>query len=246
MSVIADLLRDIKVLLGGGGGGSSGGATEAKQDTGNTFLSAIDTKLGLGLARLWTLNKNTDSIVSHNVEKNTYVATFKLATRPYSLSNLFTVNSRKQYATIHHLATSTKKIKIRRIELLIKSCNGTSTILADVVRISTAPTGGTAIVASPDALTNPIAEAICLALPTVAGVEGAAFGSVEFVLGNTGAAPTVNPPAVPNAITLFADTANEGQALTLGAGLLQGVAVVLDSSAAVTITAIVRVIFTEE
>lgn len=211
------------------------------------WLRAIYERLTSGIGRTWTLNKATDNVIAFNAEKNTYVATYKLTTRPYALSHTFTANTRKQFATIHHLASATKTVKIRRIELLIKSCSGTSTILADVVRINSAPaTGNPAITPSSDVVTNPVAETVCLSLPTTAGTEGAAFGSVEFVLGNTGGAPTVNPPAVPNAITLFADSANEGQALTLLAGQLDGIAVVLDSSAAVTITAIVRIIFTEE
>lgn len=211
------------------------------------WLRAIYDKTITGLARSWTLNKNTDSMIAYNVEKNTYVATYKLTTRPYALSHPFAANTRKQFATIHHLVSATKTVKIRRIELLIKSCSGTATILADVVRVTSAPaTGNPAITPSPDLLANPAAEAVCLALPTTAGTEGAAFGSVEFVLGNTGGAPTVNPPSVPNAITLFADTANESQPLTLVAGQLDGIAVVLDSNAAVTITAMVRIIFTEE
>lgn len=211
------------------------------------WLRGIYESLGGGLARSWTLNKNTDSVIAYNIEKNTYVATYKLTTRPYALSHTFVANTRKQFATIHHLVTATKTVKIRRIELLIKSCSGTATILADVVRVTSAPaTGNPPITPSPDVLANPVAEAVCLALPTTAGTEGAAFGSVEFVLGNTGAAPTVNPPAVPSAITLFADTANESQPLTLVAGQLDGIAVVIDSNAAVTITAMVRIIFTEE
>lgn len=120
-------------------------------------------------------------------------------------------------------------------------------VLADIVRITSAPvTGNPAIIPSANLSNSPVAEAVCLSLPTTAGTEGAQFGALEIELGNTGGAPTTNPPPLPSVITLYADTAHEGEPLTLRAGVAEGFAVVLDSNAAVAIFAIVRMVFTEE
>jgi hypothetical protein len=45
----------------------------------------------------------------------TYTALFKAAARPYLLSNVFTANTRKQYATIHHAATATRTVDPRGV-----------------------------------------------------------------------------------------------------------------------------------
>jgi len=230
--------------------GTDGAASPVIAGTGvRGWLRAIYDKTVTGLARAWTLSKNTDNITVFAAEKNTYVATYKLTTRPYALSWPFTANTRRQFATIFHTSSATKTVRIRRVEVLIKSCSGTSTILADIVRLTagTLPANGNpAITPSKDVSTAPTAEATCLALPATEGVEGVAFGGTEFQLGNTGGAPTTNPPVTPTGMTLFSDTASEGQSLTMLAGVAEGFAVVLDNSAATTITAIVRIVFTEE
>ena len=63
--------------------------------------------------------------------KPTYVATFRLAARPYALSKAFTANTRVQFATIHHAATATKTVKIRRVEVAIES----SSVFSEQVRV---------------------------------------------------------------------------------------------------------------
>ena len=271
MSIISQLLEDIKGLLGGSSGG---GATAGGQDTGNASLAAIDAKLaapltvnvGLTDAELRLtpiavsvsgaatsvkqdelLNTINDGIVSYDPVLKTYVATFKVAGRPYSLSHSFAANTRKQYATIFHNALSTKTVKLRRVELIIRDSSGTAMVLADVVRITSAPVSGNPVITPSANLSNsPAAEAVCLALPITGGKETAQFGALEIELGNTGGAPTINPPPLPPVITLYADTAHEGEPLTLRAGVAEGFAVVLDSNAAVAIFAIVRMVFTEE
>ncbi len=40
----------------------------------------------------------------------TYSAVYRLAARPYALSNAFAAAGRKQYATIHHTAAAVKTV----------------------------------------------------------------------------------------------------------------------------------------
>lgn len=260
-SVIANLLNDIKTLLGGSSGG---GATADGQDTGNASLASIDSKTpalisgavpvdiqnadySTNAKQQELLDTINNGVVVYDPTTNTYVATFKANTRPYSLTHNFTANTRKQFATVWHSATSTKTLKLRRVELIIRDSSGTAIVAADLVRITTAPvTGNPSITPSPNLSNSPVAEAVCLALPTTGGTESAQFGALEIELGNTGGAPTTNPPPLPSVITLYADTAHESQPLTLRAGVGEGFAVVLDSNAVVTILAIVRMVFTEE
>lgn len=244
MSVIANLLRDIKDLLGGSSGG---GATAEGQDTGNASLASIDSKtpsLMSGAVPVHVVNQidistissylldiknscaaidaNTDTVeqkitdviaainnngaVNHNdllaliaelqavdantdgqealltsilnkliaapasqlkqqelidtindgmvvydPTSNTYVATFKSITRPYSLTHNFAANTRKQFATVWHSAASTKTLKLRRVELIIRDSSGTAIVAADLVRITSAPvTGNPTITPSPN------------------------------------------------------------------------------------------------
>lgn len=228
--------------------GTDGAAPPVIAGTGvRGWLRAIYDKTVTGIARSWTLSKATDSVTSYDPITKTYVATFKSTTRPYSLATTIGANTRVQYATIFHTAGSTKTLKLRRVEIVLRDCSGTAMVLADVVRITSAPVSGNPIITpSPNISNSPAAEAVCLALPITAGTESTQFGSVEIELGNTGGAPTINPPPVPSVITLYADSAHESEPLTMRAGVAEGFAVVLDSNAAVTIFAIIRMVFTEE
>lgn len=228
--------------------GTDGAASPVIAGTGvRGWLRAIYDKTVTGLARAWTLAKATDSVTSYDPLKKTYVATFKSTTRPYSLATTIGANARVQYATIFHTAGSTKTLKLRRVEIVLRDCSGTAMVFADVVRITSAPVSGNPVITPSQNISNgTAAEATCLALPITAGTETVAFGGVEIELGNTGGAPTTNPPPVPSVITLYADSAHESEPLTMRAGVAEGFAVVLDSNAAVTIFAIIRMVFTEE
>jgi len=228
--------------------GTDGVASPVIAGTGvRGWLRAIYDKTVTGIARAWTLSKATDSVTSYDPLTKTYVATFKSTTRPYSLATTIGANARVQYATIFHTAGSTKTLKLRRVEIVLRDCSGTAMVLADVVRITSAPVSGNPVITPSQNVSNGVAaEATCLALPITAGTETVAFGGVEIELGNTGGAPTTNPPPVPSVITLYADSAHESEPLTMRAGVAEGFAVVLDSNAAVTIFAIIRMVFTEE
>lgn len=181
----------------------------------------------------------------------TYAAVYRLGSRPYALSNAFTANTRKQYATLHHTAGATRTVRIRRVQLAVESSSVAAIVVADLLFITSAPaTGNPAITPTPLNRGDAAAEAVALALPTTAGTENAPVSSVECNLGVTGAASTANPPPAVAWIDLYDSDGISGddaaKALTLRAGQLEGVAVVLDCSAASTVKGFVRIVFTEE
>jgi hypothetical protein len=181
----------------------------------------------------------------------TYSALYRLATRPYALSHAFTANTRRQFATLHHTASSTRTVRIRRVQVALKSNSVAAVVDADLVFITAAPaTGNPAITPSPHNRGDAAAEATALALPTTAGTEGPLIATVEYNLGVTAAASTVNPPPAVDWRTLYDSDGIAGddaaKAIVLRAGQLEGIAVVLDANAASTVTAYVRIVFTEE
>lgn len=182
----------------------------------------------------------------------TYTAVFRLAARPYALSKAMGAASRTQFATIHHAATATKKVKLKRVEVALESNSVAAILMFDLVRITTAPaTGNPAITPAPTDPGDAAAETTCLALPTTAGTEGALHSTQEYNLGITGAASTVAPPPGLNWYTLWPQTqgaseASESKFPTIRAGTLEGFAVVCDSNAASTVKGYVVIEFTEE
>lgn len=183
----------------------------------------------------------------------TYRAVFRAAARPYSLSNVFAAAGRKQFATIHHAATATKTVRLRHVWVEAESSSAGAAYYYDLVRITTAPaTGNPAITASSADSSVAAAEATTLALPTTAATEEARpFCSVEQVIGATVATPsTVNPPpghAYFDLIDIQGSNADDESTLpTVRAGVLEGWAVTVDSSAAATWRGVVVIEFTEE
>jgi hypothetical protein len=178
----------------------------------------------------------------------TYTALFKAAARPYLLSNAFTANTRKQFATIHHAATATRTVKIRGVWVAVRANTVASDINAELVRITTAPaTGNPQITPTPHDSAFATAEATCLGLPTTAGTEGAMLDDVHYFLGAQ-TAPTVGPasPLIWAPVYQAALGDDDESMPTLRAGVLEGFAVTLDCNAASTVDGQVRVKFTEE
>lgn len=180
----------------------------------------------------------------------TYSASFRIAARPYALSSAMTANSRKQYATLHHAASSTKTARLRRIFVEVHGNTVAAILHWELVRILTvAPaTGNPAITPARAENSDAAPDTTCLALPTTAGTEGDRYSSRSMNLGVVGAAPTTNPPPFMNGVDLL-DPANlddEEKLPAIRAGILEGWAVILDANAATTVTAVVSVSFTEE
>jgi len=182
----------------------------------------------------------------------TYTAVYRLATRPYAISKVFTAGSRFQFATIHHAATAVKLVKLRRVEVALESASVAGIVMADLVRITAAPaTGNPAITPSPANPGDGAAETTCFTLPTTAGTEGALHSMLEWNLGITGAASVINPPPALNWLTLWPQTQGASEAFedkfpTIRAGILEGFAVTLDVNSASTVKGYVVIEFTEE
>jgi hypothetical protein len=185
--------------------------------------------------------------------RTTYVANYRLTTRAYALSNAFAGAGVKQYATIYHAASATKTVRIRSVRVWLKNCSAAVTVMVELRRLSatTAPaTGNPAITPLAHNTSSSAAEATCLALPTTAGSEAAAnagWGNMEIALGITGAASTVNPIPTEIPVILYEDDGlTEVEPLIMRSGVAEGYAIMVDASAAATITATCQIIFSEE
>lgn len=163
----------------------------------------------------------------------------------------FTAGARKQYATIHHAATATRTVRLRRVAVSLHAVGtAASQIAVDLIRITSAPaTGNPAVTPQLADSSDATVEATCLALPTTTGTEAAApYTYVQYIVGITGTQSTVSPPPiVPWIEMLNAPATDEEEKLpTIRAGVLEGWAVTIESSAASTISAAVLIEFTEE
>ena len=179
----------------------------------------------------------------------TYRAVFAVAARPYDLSNAFGAAGRKQYATIHHAAASTKTVRLRHVSYQLNGGSAAVAHAVDLVRITAAPaTGNPAITPAPLSSADAAAETTCLALPTTAGTEGAVLARRRWNVGATGSAPTAAPPPEYPRVVVYDGTGadHEAKAPEIRAGVLEGFAVTFDANGASTITAIVEIEFTEE
>jgi len=182
----------------------------------------------------------------------TYRALYRLAARPYALSNAFGAAGRKQYATIHHPNTSTKTVKLRHVWLALESSSAAAILVADLVRVTAAPaTGNPAITPTPLNPGDAAADSVALALPTTAGTEAAIHSFTEWNLGITAGGSVVNPPPPLSWIDLIGlapgfDPDDEGTLPTIRSGVLEGYAVTLDASVLDTVKGFVLIEFTEE
>ncbi len=184
--------------------------------------------------------------------KDSYVATFKLATDSAISALAFThvANTDKQYATIYHAAAATKTVKIRRVELYLAA------VAASIVNFelrylngSTAPaTGNPAITPRATTPASAAAEATCLALPTTAGSFPAAVPlfSQEINLGANTALTTTWPPDPLVLWPAEGDGVDDVSDLVMRAGVAEGYAVSVRAVGAVALKATVRIIFTEQ
>jgi hypothetical protein len=186
-------------------------------------------------------------IGGQRVQRTTYSADFRLAARPYALSAAMTANSRKQFATMCHLATRPETVKLRRVLVEVIGNTVASILTWELIRITSAPATGNPTITPTGAYPADVATTTCLALPTTAGTEGARYSSRTMNLGVVGAAPTTNPPPFVNAVELLpAQVDPEVRMPTIRPLTLEGWAVILDSSGASTVTAEVTIEFTEQ
>ena len=189
-------------------------------------------------------------VATRSRKVSTYAAAFKTASRPYNLGFTFTANTRKQYATIHHAATAARMVRLRRVQVWITSVSTVAPELnIELVRITTAPaTGAPAITPTVVDGFDAAAEATCLALPGTAATEGAVYSSKYMSLGITSTPPTTNPPQMQPSIELIEPGTfdDEAKVPTIRPGVLEGWAVVIDSTQASGVFGRVQMHFTEE
>lgn len=190
----------------------------------------------------------------------TYRAVYRLAARPYALSNVFGGAGRKQFATIHHPATAVKWVRLRHVWVAVESASAAALFMFDLIRLTDAIAAGgnPPIVPAADVASDPAAESTCLALPTTPGTEDASpLSTTEYNLGVTGAGTTQNPPpdliwrdlleliGIGNPIG-FSNYEAERRVPQIRPKVAEGWAITGDASAAVTIKSFAIVEFSEE
>jgi hypothetical protein len=173
----------------------------------------------------------------------TYRAVYRLAARPYSLSSAFGAAGRKQYATIHHAATSIYKLQLRAVYVALDNISAAANVVVDLAQISgTLPaTGNPAITPRAVDPREPAdTDTICLALPTTQGTENYTISQAEWFAG--AAFTTGTPISFQNLL----DPSNTGyvidplvQVPAIRPLTAEGFAVTVDASAAATVNGIV-------
>jgi hypothetical protein len=215
-------------------------------------LSTVITGTGNVVVTISTVAGGIEPFVAHRSRKvSTYRAQFRKATRAYALSNVFAAAGRKQYATIHHAATATKTVRLRRVRVLLESTTAAGNFwVFELVRITTAPATGNPAITAPRLDSSSAApEATLLALPTTAATEEAQpIAHVTYSVGTTGAAPTSQPHMSEAWVDLWVGSTgdDEAQIPTIRAGVLEGWAVTVDAAGATTLNGYVDIEFTEE
>lgn len=185
----------------------------------------------------------------------TYEALFRLATDTANpaLSFAFTANTSKQWAYLWHAVGSTKTVRIRKVILSLTTT--AATVLAAEIRpLTTAPTvgtGGPAVTPRPHNTASAAAEVTAAALPQTAGTDsGTGTPLASKVLNLLAAATTTQQPLLGDQEIVLYEEARDGkddtEPITMRAGVAEGIAVVLRSTAAVTLTGTIRILFTEE
>jgi hypothetical protein len=190
----------------------------------------------------------------------TYRSFFRLAARPYALSNAFGGAGRKQFATIGHAATAKLWKRLRHIWVAIESASAAGIVQVDLIRLTdnAAAGGNPAIVPARVLGSEAAAEATCLALPTTPGTEDAApWSGTEWNLGITAAGSVQNPPPPLIWVDLMeligigtspsmADYEGDRRIPQMRPGVAEGWAVTLDASAALTAKALIIIEHSEE
>lgn len=213
-------------------------------------LSTVIAGAGNVVVRITLVAGGIEPFVAARPRKvSTYRAHYRTTVRPYSLDVTFVANTRRQFATIHHAATATKTVRLRKAGIFFIWNSLSVDIRVDLVRITTAPvTGNPAITPGIADSSDPAAEATCLTLPTTAATEGALFASVPYEPAVTGANSTVNPPPIIPYVDLLngAGYDQEVKMPTIRAGVLEGWSITMDANVATRVLVLLEIEFTEE
>lgn len=99
----------------------------------------------------------------------TFRGAYRNAANPYDLSIALTAVTSVQVASIYRGATATKMLKIKKCVFHLTSVSNAGSIIIDLVRITTEPTGGTVITLDKADPADSASESVARALPAVAG-----------------------------------------------------------------------------
>lgn len=215
--------------------------------TNNPASGTIDVRItGTGM-----INDPAPSVTRIRGNLATYTAVYRLAAvnAAGSLSFAQVANTDKQWATIHHLSTSTKLVKIRKVEfnLTVAGAVASAEIMVDLRRINSTPvTGNPAITPQQHNPADGAAEAACLALPGTPATDAAAAVSVNAIAITTPAAGAV--PTTPSIWSLWDSSTVDPDTppLFIRPYTLEGYSIWIRSVAALTLKGIVRIVFSEE
>jgi hypothetical protein len=150
--------------------------------------------------RLWA-DKAGALIIRRRKLRESYTAVYRLAEAAARLDQTFTqvANTNKQWMTLHHIATSTKELRLMRWVVYITGWTIVSQAILELRQLSvTTPpaTGNPAITPTSRRQGGGAAEAVALYLPTTQGSElgvNSPIASRIYDLGVMAAGTAVNP-----------------------------------------------------
>lgn len=213
------------------------------------------------IATSWTSGSVTVSLrandmeplvtVTRNQASGTYTAVYQLATVTAVALSSSIAATVKQYATIYHPATAIKQARIKRITVNVESASVATKLAVQLnyLTATTAPaTGNPAITPTAHRPGAAAAEATCLALPTTPGSIGATgVGLVYSTEINMGITVATTAPPVSGDISVYDDSQGTNlEPLIMRAGIAEGWAIQLASSATSTVLATMKITFVEE
>ena len=185
----------------------------------------------------------------------TFILDFRLASRPYALSNIFAGAGRKQFAVVSGQTNSNSQWDLRHCWVALESSSAAAIVMADLVQTVNDPaTGNPPIITQPVDRNDPSATGLnAMCLPTTAATEFSTLSHTEWNLGITGAASTTNPPPPLTWVDLVSLTASlwdpYGKRIRMtraNTTQSEGIAVMIDVNAATTIKAYVIMIITQQ
>lgn len=180
----------------------------------------------------------------------TYSIIFKNDTRPYTLSHIFSTAGRYQFASSYHHTDSTKHKYIKEVSVMVESVSAACILNVDLVRITSQPVtsiGGQWALF--DTNNDPTPEIQLYSLPNTQSTENNfPIARLEYNLGATNSASTINPPQ-PLVYSILYKESGIGSEVSknpiMRAGYEEGWAITMDVDSATTVNAIVKMVWTE-
>jgi hypothetical protein len=155
-------------------------------------------------------------------------------------SGTLTASTFKAILSFEHGATSTKRVKIRRIFVGgIQTVAAAGMIDIQLMRGTAASTAGTARVPTPRVASDPACECVVKSLPTI--VAATIVDDIPW-----GATPATANSSMPTALVYDWQEAGEAKAYELRPGVLESLVVGIISTAAQAVTMTLSIDFTEE